>query len=93
MKKMTSEQVAKYHKSREKGYLRFVFTRGILMWGLPLGLGFALYKYFFQDDKTAWTITLPIWVFAGILFGTIMWHAERSMVYKHIQKDNSNPPS
>ncbi len=92
MKKLTDKQIEQYHKSRAKGFLYFVLMRGILMWGLPIGLGFALYKHFFQDDMTGWTINLPIWLIGGILFGSMMWHAERTIFVKNTNLKDKLPP-
>ena len=92
MKKLTPKQMKQYHKSREKGFLYYVLMRGILMWGLPIGFGFALYKQFFQDDMTGWAINFPIWLIGGILFGSITWHAERTIYVKNMNLKENQPP-
>ena len=38
MRKMSPEEMAKWEKTRRQGYQRFLWVRGFLGWGIPMGV-------------------------------------------------------
>jgi len=69
MKKLTPKQIEQYHTSREKGFLRFVLVRGILMWGVPMAIFMLVFKTYVQKENPNVGFTIILWLIMGILFG------------------------
>lgn len=61
--------------TRSKGKSSYIFTYGILFWGLPMALVMSLYLHYRGNLPWIPTIyfTVPIPIILGLLWGFIMW--------------------
>lgn len=67
----------KWAKIREKGKQRFVLVNGVLGWGVPTAILWALLMEFLDPLENIWvrpTIALIIFPIAGIAFGHLTWN-------------------
>ncbi len=83
---MTERQRTLWGEIRERGWLRYVFTRGVLRYGLSLGALLLLFRYFFHSLtgghwygwRSELLFDIPYWIIAGIILGAVQWRgAER----------------
>ncbi len=65
---------------RPAGRTRYVWRSGVLGWGLPVGVFYAVtMAYFFRDrfgygkELLFQLCFLPLWALAGYVYGRIMW--------------------
>ena len=70
-------------KIREGGWGRYVVTRGILQFALPLGVILLLFHYFFHFGlwygwRSELLFDISYWIIVGIIIGVVQWRrAER----------------
>jgi hypothetical protein len=76
---------AAWEAARAKGPLRYVLTRGVLAWGVPMGAFLTLYEYFatglsFEAHEVA--VRCFVFVLGGVLYGAIDWKLTESRYRK-----------
>ena len=79
----------KWAKTREKGKQRFVLVNGVLGWGVPTAILWAILMEFIESSENIWvrpTIALIIFPIAGIAFGHLTWNKSE----KAYEKATSN---
>ena len=62
--------------TRVKGRTRFVLTRGVLGWGVPMALVMLLKDYFFDGEAltpVGLLISLVVFLSGGYFFGLALW--------------------
>jgi hypothetical protein len=64
------EQVAAL---REKGMLRFVLTKGVLSWGLPMFVVMTFIVNRVRPEARFICVSLLVWTLAGAVFGMLLW--------------------
>ena len=67
-------------ESRRRRRSRFIWIRGVLGWGLPVGLVWSLtMAWLMPFDGTfgralgIYLLLLPVWLLAGYCWGAVMW--------------------
>ncbi|MBT3136341.1 hypothetical protein KL866_14790 [Alteromonas sp. ALT199] len=76
----------KWAKTREKGKQRFVLVNGVLGWGVPTAIFWAVLMEFIEPSENIWvrpTIALFIFPIAGIAFGHLTWNKSEKAYEKH----------
>lgn len=79
----------KWAKAREKGKQRFVLANGVLGWGVPTAILWAILMELIEPLENIWvrpTIALIIFPIAGIAFGHLTWNRSE----KAYEKATSN---
>ncbi|TKB03725.1 hypothetical protein E5672_06465 [Alteromonas portus] len=79
----------KWAKTREKGKQRFVLVNGVLGWGIPTAILWAVLMEFIEPLENIWVrpiIALIIFPIAGIAFGHLTWNRSE----KTYEKATSN---
>ncbi len=79
----------KWAKIREKGKQRFVLVNGVLGWGVPTAILWAVLMELLDPSENIWVrpiIALIIFPIAGIAFGHSMWNKSE----KIFEKQTSN---
>ncbi len=79
----------KWAKIREKGKQRFVLVNGVLGWGVPTAILWAVLMELLDPSENIWVrpiIALIIFPIAGIAFGHLMWNKSE----KIFEKQTSN---
>jgi len=71
---MNQKQIEKWELTRHKGLVRFLFLKGVLLWGLPM---FVIMTFVVNktslDDTSSLGFSLIIWALGGLGFGCFMW--------------------
>lgn len=76
MKPLTEMQASKWKKTRELGVRRFTLINGVLMWGLPAGIVWAIAMAAIQGwNRLPAFLVLSMIAFplGGIFYGRLMW--------------------
>jgi hypothetical protein len=75
---------AKWLKTRELGYLRFVLQYGVVYWGVPMFLFMTFIVFRLFENRFSFgllSIHVQIWVVAGAAFGISNWsHSEKKLM-------------
>lgn len=93
MKTEMPKDLKKWEISRAKGKKKFILVSGVLSWGIPM---FAVMTFFVnrrQDDVLSpgmILISAIIWLFAGALFGWVMWTASERKYQKYLTNRCTN---
>jgi hypothetical protein len=78
-----SRRCTNYTALRALGKHRYIFIRGVVLWGWPVFVAMEIFNYLtdhFQTDKTLratigrLAISLLIWSAGGVWFGWMMWN-------------------
>lgn len=76
MKPMSQKEIDKWAKTREMGRQRFTWIYGVLMWGIPTGIAWAILMAAIQGWNRL-PILLPIaligFPIGGVFFGKLIW--------------------
>jgi hypothetical protein len=62
--------------TRVRGRTRFVLTRGVLGWGVPMTLFMLLKDYFFDGEALTpgvFLIGVVVFLSGGYFFGLVLW--------------------
>jgi hypothetical protein len=74
---MEEKQLEKLKEIYNKGKWNFIFFRGLLMFGLMLGVGMHLFKVFIQGREMDIVLIIMHYVsytiLGGLMFGFLMW--------------------
>ena len=76
MKPLTQKQAAKWKKTRELGSRRFTLINGVLLWGLPAGIVWAIAMAALQGwNRLPLFLVLALIGFplGGVFYGKLMW--------------------
>ena len=79
----------KWAKTREKGKQRFVLVNGVLGWGVPTAILWAVLMEFIEPLENIWVrpiIALIIFPIAGIAFGHLTWNKSEKAFAKETTK-------
>jgi|TARA_B110000914_G_C15418120_1_gene425213 hypothetical protein len=77
---------AKWLKTRELGYLRFVLQYGVVYWGVPMFLFMTFIVFRLFENRFSFgllSIHVQIWVVAGAAFGISNWSHSEKKTYEH----------
>jgi len=67
-------RLARWERIKQGGIWRFVLLRGILGWGLPMGIiGIIFERVSRKEEAFAWYLILGLWVLGGFVWGLAMW--------------------
>jgi hypothetical protein len=72
-------RLARLKRIKQRGIWRFIWTRGILGWGLSCGILFTLFLLFSSELPlpSPWYFSVPmilsLWMIGGVFFGLYMW--------------------
>ncbi|HBI03070.1 MAG TPA: hypothetical protein DDY49_03450 [Paenibacillaceae bacterium] len=69
---MNNYQNEQWKKTRSKGKMRFILLRGVLGWGLPVGLIHSIWTHWNDGIMTMVQSTI-IFMICGLIFGAIYW--------------------
>lgn len=83
---MENKSINAWKKIRATGCSAWVIKRGILGFGLPLGLFFAIQTWFNSGFVQASIVFVPAAVIAGVSFGLITWHISEWRYRSHEKK-------
>ena len=65
---------ARLEKMKQRGFWRFVFLRGVLGWGLTMGvIGIIFENVSRKEEAFPWYFVLGLFLFAGFIWGLAMW--------------------
>ena len=62
------------------------------MWGVPMAIFMLVFKTYVQKENPNVGFTIILWLIMGILFGVMMWHAERTIYIKNMALRDKQPP-
>ena len=69
-----SERLARWEKIKQGGIWRFVFLRGVLGWGLPMGIFGIIFEHVSRKEEAApWYFVIGICLLGGFFWGLAMW--------------------
>jgi hypothetical protein len=83
-----AKTIAKWEQQRKVGVLRFVLTRGLLAWGLPMFIAMYAAPAFFNGHPLvvkALLFNVALWAVAGAGFGAIIWYSSEAH-YRKLKK-------
>ena len=67
-------RLARWERIRQRGIWRFVLLRGVLGWGLTMGIiGIIFERVSWKDEAFPWYFILGLFLFAGFLWGLGTW--------------------
>lgn len=74
-KLMTKKQADRWAKTSARGPWAYILISGVLGWGVPTGIVFAIFMSFSQDRSFLGELkfSLPMFMVGGIFSGTLMW--------------------
>ena len=85
-------RLVKWKKIEQGGMLRFVFLRGALGWGLPMGIiGMIFENALRKDEALAWYFILELCLVGGILWGLATWFISVRLYSKSSDASLSQP--
>jgi hypothetical protein len=73
------------------GRNKYIFFFGVLGWGLPVAILFALQQGFFNDITTSWPeliLAFTIFPIGGVFWGYFMW---KLLMRKVVKFEAENP--
>jgi hypothetical protein len=76
MRKMSPEDMAKWERTRRQGFQRFVWVRGLLGWGIPMGvLWWGAMTLFAPTPNPGQMLVLSLVIFpiGGLLWALWLW--------------------
>ncbi len=73
---MKAVRAQRWRDVRARGLRAYVVQRGILGFGLPMGIIFGGLKAFQQPDRILHVVLvgIPVWLGAGVVFGIATWY-------------------
>jgi hypothetical protein len=82
-----TQSIQKWEEQRRVGPLRFIATRGLLSWGLPMfGAMYAGPAFFGNQPVSAGNLifNVALWAVAGTAVGAITWHLSEKNYRKQV---------
>lgn len=70
---MKADRLEKWKQTRSRGFLRYVFAKGVLMIGLPLFLMMSFFMRRNDIDLKFSALSLLLFVIGGAMVGVAMW--------------------
>jgi hypothetical protein len=89
MKPLTKEQAKKWEKTRRMGRGKYTLIYGMLLWGIPTAILWALAMSAVQGwDRLPLLLVLALVAFpiGGIFFGRLMWKIFETRYAAAVQK-------
>ncbi len=82
---MKESRSGRWRDVRARGLRAYVVRRGILGWGLPMGIIFGGLQWFRRPDRLLEIVLLniPVWFAAGVVFGVVSWYT-MEWVYRRL---------
>jgi hypothetical protein len=66
--------LAKLERIKQGGFWRFVLLRGVLAWGLPMGVVFIIFEHVSRKEEAfAWYFILTLCLAGGFVCGVATW--------------------
>lgn len=79
--KLTAKQLDSWAQTRKLGRRKFVWTRGVLALGVPLFMGWLVYRLFIENQYNLYdflgglAVALPGTILVGYGYGSSRWKA------------------
>ena len=78
MSEIQQLRLARWERIKRGGIWRFVFLRGVLGWGLPMGIiGIIFERVSRKEEAFAWYLILGLCLMGGFVWGLAMWFVTR----------------
>jgi hypothetical protein len=69
-----AQRLARWEKIRQGGVWRFILLRGVLGWGLPMGIiGITFEHVSRKEEALSWYFILGLCLVLGFVWGLAMW--------------------
>ena len=69
-----AQRVARWEKIQQGGLWRFVLLRGMLGWGLPMGIVGNIFEHVSRKEEAfPWYFILGLFLAGGLIWGIAMW--------------------
>lgn len=86
---MKDKEFLNWTEQRKKGIWKFTLFNGVFSWGLPMLVAMAFINKPFEHGFTlkAAAIHSMVWIFAGVLFGLLLWIVNEWRYKKQVVKN------
>jgi len=84
--------IAKWEQQRKIGLFKFILTRGVLAWGMPMFIAMYAAPTLFSNRLFAATtlfFNVILWAVAGGVFGALMWYVSEANYRKLKRRDEA----
>ena len=69
-----AQRLARWEKIQRGGLGRFVWLRGMLGWGLPMGIIGIIFEHVSRKEEAfPWYFILGLFLVGGLVWGLAMW--------------------
>jgi hypothetical protein len=67
-------RLARWERTKEAGILRYVLLRGVLGWGLPMGIIGIIFEHLSRKEEAfPWYFILGLCLLGGFVWGVATW--------------------
>ncbi len=90
---MNEKQAARWEESRKMGRMRFIITRGVVGWGIPVAVAWSTAMYWRQPFDKVWVgtlLALIVFPIGGYFFGAVLWRTSEKQ-YAEYQAKRCDP--
>jgi hypothetical protein len=74
MSEIRQLRLARWERIKQGGIWRFVLLRGVLGWGLPMGIIGIIFEHVSRKEEAfAWYLILGLCLIGGFIWGLAVW--------------------
>lgn len=79
---MNQQQLDRWKETRKQGALRYIFVRGLLLFGAPVAITAAFFMHRERINPGLIGLSALLWCIGGAFIGIAMWSVQERLYRK-----------